>query len=599
MYTFCMKHDIEENKNVIPKLIYSFFKKHEMDDLKTHWDTVKGFCVSLKGEKMPAKLKEAASWNSEERFEYMNRTKLADPIVRATRYYEMIEGKLSVAWHCVRNYTNLVTLDPGNSTQFIRLATELVQWLWTVHMHDIRILARPSSKLPVVTLVAASWRCTIIALRLVRVIETLRDDGGAFDGWTLLLTKRANEMSYPLAVATLAKQNIIMSDSVIGSYSVNEWDVACLTLIDSINSTGWTPGARDYFNALMARYGMLLHGDEQDIKAGRKCYNHTTLCIRAPQLATRIQPLPGLLADSFVIDMERRLFFSMRQNMSATSFYKYGHIISKSAEWRNTALEATEEFVKSVSEDLALRTIVLEKVRDSIIPRLLYPGEFEQSTYMEQASSGGIVSNQRGDPDMVLFDLRRDVYMNSQSLQNAKITDLYTMWSKLYSTDAEMLEDAMSHEESPEDIKACWWESIACRRPPYERVALLVIQKIVDISLIAAGVKDEFTLSRCGFFEDSAMDPPWDAPPRTPADAWYIFHGQAPIFVNTAHLYAIIDKNEEIEDAMDIDTPREEFVTHITPHLIDAIAIWLQCSLRNKNFTLAQLHTSLLPLVEE
>jgi hypothetical protein len=558
--------------------------------LAQKWLAVVDFLATIHTQRLPEKLVKTATRDDEDRLEHVNNNeggdKSKDPLVITVTWYGKAYASLLLAIECAKQYTTLIEWEASNADRFIKLAAGAADWFNTKH-EFVRGIMSPRASALIVQVVSASWRCLMQSLLLLRALEACRDDGGQYDGLTLLLTERANEMTYPQALVHAQRGNIIVSTDEIAHYSVNEWSVAFEALMDSIyQTTGWTVGARRYLNALVARYAVLLRGDAADIAKGRACYDNGTLCIRPPGLANRLLPLPGLLGDGFVVEMERKLFHAMRHSTAANGFYRRGKLVRRSVVWRRRALAALVSYVVTIDKDRTVHIALVEAVRNALMGREILPGEFEQSLYMGQGAGSINTSTARGEPDMVLFDLRRDEFMALQPLQTASMAELCNLWVSSYYLEEEV--------EGVNDD--AWWEAVACRRAKRERLALLILQHALDL---------RFPFSRHGYFDDSSADPPYDAPPRTPMDALGLFEGRLPIFVAISHLYAVIDdaQNDREEDAMDIDeqptTTTTNYITYVTPHLPDAIALWIERAIANRCVELDQVHSALLPLLED
>jgi hypothetical protein len=583
-------------------------------NLRANWAIVQGFLTGLKGESLPVKFVQACSWDDEERLEFRHSKpgkRQKDPLAVTLQLYTNIYEKLNLAWECVKRYSQLVSFHADNPTRFITMATGAANWLWTQH-NTIRTVISPKAPKGVVDVVTASWRCVVRTLLLVRVLEACRDDGGRYEGgWPLCLILRATENSYVLRYPG----NIAVSNELIGRYSVNEWDTALKALLEAMHQTGWTPGARIYLNTLVARYATLLRGDLEDIEEKQACYNNPKLCIRPSQsaLEKRTTPLPGLLSPAFVIEMERYLYYSMRHNMAAYCFYKNGELLVRSHAWRLQALEAMGKFISSMVKESA--SSLIDLVQDAIMGRCLMPGEYDRFLYTPNAAHATDMV-QREDSETALETMRKEVYMDLQEAFDAPIDSLYQEWATVYAKLPNVPVGSVFFEQEEGDPDPAqpdpdgWWETIACRRPKGEALALLVIEKSLSVHFdhVKASLH---SLSNRGHLDDCSLCPPRDAPPRTPEDALLAFRQKVPLFVNISRVYAVLDEVEEEEeeevDAMDIDSepivqqqqqpraPRK--VTRITPHLIDAIAHWLTALVAHKHITLNQVHPDLIPLL--
>ena len=548
--------------------------------------------------------------NEEDRLEMVNDGR-GDPVGRLLEHYATLHAALDEAWSRAPQCT---AVSRAEFDLWVGAATVVAGRAWAWHA-QVRCLVRPQMTRALRDAFAVSWLGVMSSLLYVRVLEACRDDG-EYDPWPLALLMRADENRYVRALAsTPGRTNVVLSAEPVGRYSVRTWLYAFEALVETRSHTGWTPASADYFGALVLRYADLLLVRPNTGGGGgggtavvptaeeRRVYDHPLLCRSSspvvPPAGTGAAassaplPLPPFLRPEFLFKCERRMFYAMRHNAAALSFFRARtpQRQSRSNAWRAEVLRALVAFVTSVATNTLLRTMVIDEVRSAFMGRHVLPGESEEVAFQQQLAPDRVP-----DADTVLYEMRRDTFMALQPLQKAAIRELVEHWASAMIKELEKDQQSTAAEAAAAEPD---WDQVAAQRPAGERAAVMVVERCLDVWLHFASHRT-FTFGGQSFVDDASREPPRDCPPMSPQAALAGCQGRAPVFVAVGQLYACVDLTEA-EDALDIDTMQphgQRLDVLVTPHFVDALARWLSVAVRIGRVSRSSIHDDLAILLD-
>ncbi len=485
----------------------------------------------------------------EQRLEWRN-DEGQDPLVTALTYVRDQAPALRDAWAAVRRYD---ALTPAHAESLLDMVSEALARSWRFHLEVRQALWIPHTRDALEQLVQRSWSMCMSWLLLLSIGQACRDDEGThtYDRVTQHTVGPAEHYAYAASLQGGGGDNIIMSDAPLVQYSVGTWQTAVVVFLDRVlGVTGWTPGADAYWTALLQRYAMLLTQVDEEPAS---MYDVPGLCDVERGRPTRL----------LALHEERRLVPLMRTFQAARRWYLTAEEPPPRVPpaQRRRRMAAWCAFAHSVAGDDRLHHEVGNRVADLFMRRTLRPGELAAVAYSEASA--------KVDAETVLFVERQDDFVTTQTMQQKlSVAQIVDAWLAASSASA-----AAEEEEEEED-----WETTAARRSSLEPLALLVFETCLDVWLQLTGVSARFSFRAQAYLDDHSLEPPYDVPPLNPAAARAACNDMTPVFVVVARVYNVV---------------RADAVS-TTPHLIDALDVWLAAALRERRFARADVHNCLL-----
>ncbi len=131
------------------------------------------------------------------------------------------------------------------------------------------------------------------------------------------------------------------------------------------------------------------------------------------------------------------------------------------------------------------------------------------------------------------------------------------------------------------------WELVAVARPPYEVVALLVMETCLDV-YDEATTGGACALQKSMFIDDATCD----EAPGSPGDAVVSkdFYNQGPLLVAVNRVYSVVVPSPAEEEGV-------RTTTFASPCLVDALTLWLQERVLHGRLQRRDVHPALHPLL--
>jgi hypothetical protein len=462
---------------------------------------------------------------------------LGDPLSDALQVVRDMSAARDAAWRlaCASHMDVL--------TPLVRPAAARA-WATHLHLRDVppHSLDEPKEEdeeqgWTLIKLVLCSWRTALAFLLLLDVVESSREhDQGVYQRTPLRLLDAADAFVYPAVVA--ARVFIAVSAATVSSYTLNTWENAVFTFLDAYDATGWTPGADEYFHALVMRWAQLVLSDHED--EPDSAYDNRTAC----DLST-----PQRLRDRFVLLQERRLVAPMRHCASARVWYAAGRERTPRNVPRQQLLDAWVAFVAGQEE-------LEQRVHENVLRRFMRPGDLDEAAFAHLDEDGD------NDMDGILDKMRADVFATLRAIHATGVTALITAWA-----------DSARAAAHLDPVDADSWEHVACMRPALEHVALLIFETALDL-WFASHQHLTWRFRAHAFIDDqSQASAEVRRPPVSPAAMHKsLGAGQTPGFVAISRLYGMVDAEKS---------------ALVTPHLVDALTAWLIASVQEERLGMA------------
>jgi hypothetical protein len=433
--------------------------------------------------------------------------------------------------------------------------------------------------------VAASWLATVSSILLEESLRANVDEPEppTFHRPPLLLSKTPSEYGFVRALLAQHQTSLVVTANRVERMSVSEWKLTLDAAWEAVGRFGWTPSAHALLHALFLRYALWLAYDPEDSPLDatdlRRVYDYHPLCHRGERQTVTLEQDDGhestvspsvdeasILPDphlrvAFVFHLEKTLFFVRRHTEAIHAFVSHSQArpLVMPVEWRRNMLQSFRKFAQEVANDDKLSSEVTEIIKTLIMRRQLLPGEADRTLY-----ENGSYLTSEVESEGVLWDSRRDEFMRLQS----DVIDLTLMAHVSQWIDLSLKSSADRVFTGNEGE----WDAVAAARPRNERTAFLVFEQIIEIRLKKLHVTPtKCSMTHYGYSDDAGLRPPLDAPPVSPDQASSI-SAACPVWVSMSQTYHVV-----------IPTPtRSVNAIWYTPHLIDALAMWIHVALQRK-----------------
>ncbi len=447
---------------------------------------------------------------------------------------------------------------------------------WQQHV-ALRDNVKPNSTEAVKTLLFLSW-CAYLrhALLLQQMVDALDreglapDENGDFEEWPHVLALNASEFSYVKHLESRCA--ISPGRGPIGSYTVAQVMLGILSLRDALDAYGWTPSASLYFKALLWRYALtIVHPGKYGTSPGAD-YEATSKAEESPFLV----PAP---INREYLNIGERIFFHMLWRMRALrgfidpSWFEepiFPHSAKHEwAHWRmNHGAPGLVAGIMSMLKHKMIGDTVDESVTTQFMDRFVMPGECEQLRFDYPDESDTSATN-------TIFRLRVDFHSKAKFLYedplqdtlNAYVLEVKRIAARTLATTTTITEEE-EEEESPfiRTRGSFFTRAMMERQEMHERVILLLAQIAFDTQCTIDYQGKPF--QRHAYLDNQSVPAPSDRPPLGPQATLLMSNalGHYPLFLCIWGTYIIINKKGKVK--------------WVTPHLIDALAVWMSLGIQ-------------------
>jgi hypothetical protein len=415
-------------------------------------------------------------------------------------------------------------------------------------------------------LTRVGWIVLVRMLLLRRQMqEALREKQTTLEPWTLELSRDAQ--SFDFVQNAKGQHNIQVSDKAIGVYTVHQLFMALTSCVEAIDALGWSPAAHEYFMALFWRYALILHEPVEFGHSAAGAYAARTQDDACELLR------PAMLRTEFLDVTQCVLFHHLLR------FRAVRHLVPPDLLARPLNVPAVERWARWRTEvglpsfvaccehgfqrDALMREANLARISTMIAPRFLFPGERERFR--------GLFADEGDDEaTSVLFRLRLDTYQKLQELHKvppAEQVRRYVAHTRQTAPLADEVSAAASGRlfgQYFDQYQHTW---------AFERMALLIFEVAFDTDCVSNLRTPFFTAH--AFVDDRALDMCEALPPCSLAtiaraaernSAW-------PLFFAVWQCYWVV--------VFETTTPTTPRIVLRTPHLVDALAVWLWYAVRD------------------
>jgi hypothetical protein len=447
----------------------------------------------------------------------------------------------------------------------------------------IRDEVKPDSEGPVRRLLRHSWmafmrlrlmaRMALDSLKLPKDAppEAARDDAYAtFEPFTDALGQRVDSFEYVRAIEHRCELVFGGTGGTLGTLSVSVLMLTAAALVEALDHFGWSPSAGLFMSALVDRYGLLIHDPGRYGRHGAGRYAALTEAEAEPLLH------PARLRTA-ILDSGERLFFHLlwyenslrafvprwagergRQTpLLTTSVHAWGT-------WRLThGLPALVNSLTHMSKHPHVGAEVQEFFHQTLMQRFILPGEMDHYVFEhpEEATSR--------DASNTLFVTRHEFFKGLQRLLQWPIPDLMTTYAAgVRAVSEAQLAHPLGEGEDDDGTVGAFLAGMAGERQSLnERLVLLAFEVTFDtwVRMETRG-RVAYPFAEHAFVDDRSTPAPQNRPPLNPAHAREAMPDGWPLFVAVHGIYAVIGGG----------TPTTKTVVMATPHLVDALSVWLR-----------------------
>ena len=453
---------------------------------------------------------------------------------------------------------------------------------WERHIF-LRQEMTPLSSAQVKQLFVGSWIAyTRHALIQQQLVDALASEDASLEVFPAVLGQRITDFDYVNGVR--ARKNLVLSNQLLGEYSPQVLHYTLVRLTETLDACGWTPSAHALLVALFWRYALILHYPERRLAGPSGVFAARTDDECAPPLS------PARLKMSFLTVMERIFFHHLWRSRAIVSLSKETFwlrsvnvvVVRDWAAWRQG--RGRDLFAVALRDTLnhpMLGGGFGERVGKLLLDRFLLPAEREQKRF-EYADEG---TGDDTDATQVLYAFRLDMYKRLQPVMKSPAHELLDRYltgttfaaaAALGATTSTAATTTLALALGRDGTEGGIWEEVAPKRDDiYERVALLLFQVVFDIIGMASGPGPVF--HRLSYSDDRAALAPGDLPPSTRSTITTVLGAETgPFFVAIWGVYFVF------EPTLPVCRPLV-----ITPHLLDALVVWLRAAVAGQHLTTA------------
>jgi hypothetical protein len=464
---------------------------------------------------------------------------------------------------------------PIVSQAMLQKQSQLEKDAWNRHV-ALREYIKPNSTEDIKNVLYLSWTAYMRhALLLQQMADALHPEpplqpggNGYFEEWPSSLGLTAMDFDYVRLVES--RVAIKASPNIIGQYNVAELMLAIVSFRDALDAYGWVPSASHYFRALLWRYALTIANPEKYCQFPGADYEVVRAVDQDPFFA------PAEINRDFLRTSERLMFhltWRMRALRGFVDTEWYSDPVTppeardRWSKWRlNTGVPGLQAALVNMLKHPMLGETVDETLTNNIMDYFVLPGEREQLLFDFPDESDSSATN-------VLFRLRVEFHSKIQFLYKDKTSDTIDKYMQLVKLDC-----ARSLRESKESVSSPPVGREWRRFMEFDR-NLLVHQEIherVVFLLTMIAFDNQATIDHCGapfqrhcYPDNQARNAPSDRPPLGPHATSLMANilNKIPIFLAIWSVYIVIDTTGKVR--------------WVSPHFIDAFAVWLSLLLKD------------------
>jgi hypothetical protein len=430
----------------------------------------------------------------------------------------------------------------------------------------LRGCVTPTSDTLLRLLQLSTWVVYARSMLLEKQIHSaMMNSAGLFEEWPDAIARTASDFEYVRLVGV--HKAVAVSSELIGNYSPRTLMLALTAFVDAIDAVGWTPSASAYFMALFWRYALMLHAPARYAVGDAGPY-----ALGGGDVPCRLLA-PAAVKSALLEVSERLVFHHLYRVRALARLAPQAAVMQRALDlvaarewdrWRaQVGVRAFTRALSSLMQDDMLSEDVSDRFNALTQGRYVYPGEVEQMafTYPDETTS---------DASSTLFRLRLDVYQYTMKL--ARRSPLVHIVPYMKSVlDFATAGAGHHHDHSFKDLVygdgtyEAYVNHVVKNQRPWEseRLLLLLFEICFDIDHMAN--HGQALLCPHSYTDDRSVAAPGDRPPVSvgnaraaliPRDPW-------PVFVAVWNFYVVIRGGTE------------PHVFFVSPHLLDALGMWL------------------------
>lgn len=434
----------------------------------------------------------------------------------------------------------------------------------------------------VANVIQAAWVVLVRYLFVGRLISEALDDVATLNDAELDVSQWTRDMALPssqfgFVLSCKSVLNISVSEKPIGVYTPNLLTQALMMFIEAIDRVGWSPSASVYLIALFCRYGLMLHAPLKEAQGFAGIYAAVSDDEKALLFDRKVA-----LKDDFFMATHCMFFHLFYRHRAIQGLFDYGKQLDRPLnvvavkEWHawRTAYghAALEQACRTVFMGGEINEQVADRYWEMVMSRFVYPGELEFYQIMHP-------NDDANDATSLLFKIRPNAYRLLQEYLNKTAVDVLHDYATQQKT------HDVPTPASFADFTVSGYLNQAIQNPArhwaLDRLALLAFEVAFDMDCTMARLKPLFT--QHAYVDDCSLIYERTLPPLNTTVVKNFRsmmtreqqESKVPFFVACWRLYGVIDAQGEL--------------VFYSPHLLDALAIWMRLLFTQANLNLANL----------